>query len=65
MMKSEETRSWLERARVDAASQPMTGRDVRTAASGLQRDPRGGWDPFEVWLHRVRWPRERRDGTEK
>ena len=46
MMKSEKTRSWLERARVDGASQPKTGRDVRTAASALQRDLRGGRDPL-------------------
>jgi len=23
-----------------------------------------GWDPYDVWLHRIRTPRQRRDGAE-
>jgi hypothetical protein len=38
---------------------------VESAASTVQRDPSatGAWDPYEVWLTRVKQPRDRRYGT--
>ena len=35
---------------------------VESAASTVRRDPSatGAWDPYEVWLTRVKQPRDRR-----
>ena len=37
---------------------------VESAASSVRRDPSatGAWDPYEVWLTRVKQPRDRRFG---
>ena len=38
---------------------------VESAAATVRRDPSatGAWDPYEVWLTRVKQPRDRRYGT--
>jgi hypothetical protein len=40
-------------------------RAVESAASTVRRDPSatGAWDPYEVWLTRVKQPRDRRYGS--
>jgi hypothetical protein len=37
---------------------------VESAAATVRRDPAatGSWDPYEVWLTRVKQPRDRRNG---
>jgi hypothetical protein len=42
-------------------SRPKSGA-VESAAATVRRDPSatGAWDPYEVWLTRVKQPRDRR-----
>lgn len=37
---------------------------VESAASSVRRDPSatGAWDPYDIWLTRVKQPRDRRFG---
>ena len=50
------TETWMERARAEGSVAVETG--GRTVARSLQAS--GGWDPYEVWLRRIDWPRRRR-----
>jgi len=52
-----------EDAQAKVASRAQSGA-VESAASSVRRDPSatGAWDPYEVWLTRVKQPRDRRFG---
>jgi len=52
-----------EDAQAKVAGRPKSG-GVESAASSVRRDPSatGAWDPYEVWLTRVKQPRDRRYG---
>jgi hypothetical protein len=58
----------LAASREDAAAK-VAGRAksgaVESAAATVRRDPSatGAWDPYEIWLTRVKQPRDRRYGT--
>lgn len=55
--------SWLQRARAESADgwSVATASDSAVDASAVELDR--GWDPYEVWLRRIREPQERRYGT--
>ena len=57
--------TWLQRARAVGSEPTVTALDpAATAESG--RDARvPAWDPYEVWLHRIRRHQQGRDGTGK
>ena len=50
-------------AQAKVASRTKAG-GVESAASTVRRDPSatGAWDPYEIWLTRVKQPRDRRFG---
>ena len=52
-----------EDAQGKVASRAKSG-GVESAASSVRRDPSatGSWDPYEIWLTRVKQPRDRRFG---
>ena len=53
--------SWMQRARSAGVVAHVVAVD---AGAGSVPDARGdvsGWDPFDVWLHRINRPRQRRD----
>jgi hypothetical protein len=52
-----------EDAQAKVASRGNSG-GVESAASTVRRDPSatGAWDPYEVWLTRVKQPRDKRYG---
>jgi hypothetical protein len=56
--------AWMRRVRAVASEQ----QPVAPAADDLPAPGAGdklpGWDPYDVWLHRIRGPRQRREGTE-
>jgi hypothetical protein len=57
----ESTGSWLERVRAQGTVTPGPSSESASIARALAGNAIEGWDPYEVWLHRVRWPRERRN----
>jgi hypothetical protein len=53
--------AWTRRARAAASEQqpaPPAADDL-PAPGGADKVP--GWDPYDVWLHRIRAPRQRRN----
>ncbi len=52
-----------EDARAKVVNRAQSGA-VESAPSTVRRDPSatGSWDPYEVWLTRVKQPRDRRYG---
>jgi hypothetical protein len=50
-------------AQAKVASRAKSG-GVESAAASVRRDPSatGAWDPYEIWLTRVKQPRDRRFG---
>ena len=53
-----------EDAQAKVASRANSG-GVESAAATVRRDPSatGAWDPYEIWLTRVKQPRDRRFGS--
>ena len=52
--------SWMQRARPDdSRRRPPVGHSD-TSQSLPPRSESQGWDPYEVWLTRIEWPRRRR-----
>ncbi len=57
--------TWLQRART-AGPEPTSVALESVAASDHQASkPLPAWDPYEVWLHRIRRHQQGRDGTGK
>ncbi len=59
------TVSGMQRLLETLASAPLTEdevqpSDVRTFVSIVTERKTAGWDPYEVWLHRIKEPREGR-----
>ena len=56
---------WIERARVQdrvpTQQAPAGGRSLQSASAVAAP----GWDPYEVWLHRIRRPQQRRNGSNR
>jgi hypothetical protein len=52
--------TWLQRART-VGPEPTSAALESVAAS----EPLPAWDPYEVWLHRIRRHQQGRDGTGK
>ena len=56
---------WTRRVRAESAGQQPSateaGDDVPDTGA---RDEPPGWDPYEVWLHRIQRPRKPRGGAE-
>ena len=52
-----------EDAQAKVAGRAKSG-GVESAAASVRRDPSatGAWDPYEIWLTRVKQPRDRRGG---
>lgn len=48
--------NWAELLRRRATSELQD--TARTSAGIFDRSPSSGWDPYEVWLSRVKQPRE-------
>ena len=53
--------TWLQRARAMGPEPTVTA--LEAAATADARVP--AWDPYEVWLHRIRRPQQGRDGAAK
>lgn len=53
--------SWLQRARSTGAIASVVPVDAAAASGPDARGAAPGWDPFDVWLHRINRPRLRRD----
>ena len=53
--------SWLQRARSTGAVAGVVPVDAAAASGPAARGAAPGWDPFDVWLHRINRPRLRRD----
>jgi uncharacterized protein HemY len=66
-MKMSSTRTssetWLQRARAMASEPTMADRTSTFAQEAAEQ--RQAWDPYEVWLRRIREPQERRNGTQR
>lgn len=55
--------SWLQRARSAGAVAHIVPVDAGTSSAPETRGAAPGWDPFDVWLHRINRPRQRRDAA--
>lgn len=55
------TESWMQRARSTGAVAQVVPVDAGAASAPGTRGETSGWDPFDVWLHRINRPRQRRD----
>jgi len=53
--------SWMQRARGTGAVAQVLPVDAGAGSSPDARGAAPGWDPFDVWLHRINRPRQRRD----
>jgi hypothetical protein len=56
---SSDRESWMARARA-ARVVPAVAQEQQTGALPSVRAESAAWDPFEVWLHRIHQPRQRR-----
>jgi hypothetical protein len=52
--------SWMQRARDKGAVAHVLPVDAGAGPSPDARGAAPGWDPFDVWLHRINRPRQRR-----
>ncbi len=50
--------TWLQRARAMGPEPTVTALEAAATVESA-------WDPYEVWLHRIRRPQQGRDGTAK
>lgn len=55
--------NWLRRARGLESRQKRDPAGIGSAAVLRPRDAGRGWDPYDVWLHRVELPRRRHKVT--
>jgi hypothetical protein len=55
--------SWLQRARSAGTVVHVGPVDAGAASVPETRGDAPGWDPFDVWLHRINRPRQRRDAA--
>jgi hypothetical protein len=59
---------WTRRVRAESAGRQSpateTGDAPGSASQAEAPDEPQGWDPYEVWLDRIRRPRKPRDGAE-
>jgi hypothetical protein len=55
--------SWLQRARSTGAVDHVGPVEAGAASVPETRGAATGWDPFDVWLHRINRPRQRRDAA--
>jgi len=55
--------TWLQRARTVGSKPAETDRPSPRAQDAAEK--LSAWDPYEVWLHRIRRPQQGRDGTAK
>ena len=65
-MKGNHERAWREKlhAEATAMSDTATVAPTGTASNGRTTATVRAWDPYEVWLNRVKLPRDRRIVTE-
>ena len=57
--------TWLQRARAVGSEPTVTALESAASAEGGSGARVPAWDPYEVWLHRIRRPQQGRDGTAK
>jgi len=57
--------TWLQRARALESEPTVTAFESVASAEGGRGAGVPAWDPYEVWLHRIRRPQQVRDGTVK
>ena len=55
---------WTRRVRAESTRQKPPTTEAGDAPEADARDEPPGWDPYEVWLHRIRRPRKPRGGAE-
>ena len=53
--------SWMQRARSTGAVAHVVPGHAGAASVPKEQGEVSGWDPFDVWLHRINRPRQRRD----
>ena len=57
--------TWLQRARAVGSEPTVAAMEPAATAEGGRGAGVPAWDPYEVWLHRIRRPQQGRDGTAK
>jgi len=55
---------WTRRVRAESTGRQPPATDAGDAPETGARDESPGWDPHEVWLHRIQRPRKPRGGAE-
>jgi len=55
---------WTRRVRAESIGRQQPATDAGDALETETRDEPPGWDPHEVWLHRIRRPRKPRGSAE-
>jgi hypothetical protein len=55
---------WTRRVRAESIGRQPPATDAGDALETETSDEPPGWDPHEVWLHRIRRPRKQRGGAE-
>lgn len=53
--------AWMRRVRAVASEQEPAEPATDDSPATGPGDELPGWDPYDVWLHRIRVPRQRRD----
>jgi hypothetical protein len=53
--------SWMQRARGTGTTAHVMPVDAGAPMVPATRGEVSGWDPFDVWMHRINRPRQRRD----
>lgn len=53
--------SWMQRARGTGAVAHVVPANAGAPPVPGTRGEVSGWDPFDVWMHRINRPRQRRD----
>ena len=51
--------SWMSRARAVRVVPAVTN-ELEPEVRSSVRVETAAWDPYDVWLHRIHWPRQRR-----
>ena len=57
--------TWLQRARALESEPTVTALESAASAEGGRGAGVPAWDPYDVWLHRIRRPQQGRGATAK
>lgn len=57
--------TWMQRARAVESEPRVAALEPAATIEGGSNGRVPAWDPYEVWLHRIRRPQQGRDGTAK